>query len=311
MSRAVEPGVIHETEYVAAGDGERVFVQRWRPATGPARAAMVIAHGLGEHSGRYLPVVDYFVPRGAAVYAHDHRGFGRSEGRRGYVPRYDRYVDDLLPLVERARAENPGLPLVLVGHSMGGTIALLFALRYPDLLSAAVFSAPALLIRRAVSPAQRLGARVMARVHPTYTNRGTIDPTVLTRDPTMRQATLDDPLRHSRVTARLYDEMFERAPRAVFARVGGLRVPFFILHGTDDPLVWPEGSQRVYDAATDAPRAIRLYPGLLHESFNEIERDEVFADIAAWLAARGIVLDPAPRGARAGVLDRLKAALAR
>jgi len=99
--------------YVWTADGERIYVQRWQPRDG-ARAVMVLSHGLAEHAGSYLPFVEHFVGRGVAVYAHDHRGFGRSEGRRGHVPHYTRYVDDLVPLVQRARAENPGVPLVLV-----------------------------------------------------------------------------------------------------------------------------------------------------------------------------------------------------
>ena len=265
-------------------------MQRWRPASAATRAVLVLSHGLGEHAGPYGPFVEHFVPRGAAVYAHDHRGFGRSEGRRGHVPRYERYVEDLLPLVRRARAENPDPPLVLVGHSMGGTIALLFTLRHPELLNAAVYSAPALIIAARVPPMQRALVPVLSRLYPTYTNKGISNPALLTRDPELQQQTARDPLRHTHVTARLFDEMFVRAPREALARAGELRVPFLILHGTDDPLVRPTGSQRVYDSASVPGRAIKTYPGLRHELFREVERAEVFADVAAWLATRGIDL---------------------
>ena len=296
MAATVERAdIAHDTEYVvapgAAPSGEKIFVQRWRPVDAPAQVVMVLSHGLGEHAGPYQPFVESFTPRGAAIYAHDHRGFGRSGGRRGHVPRYERYVEDLLPLVLRARAENPGLPLVLVGHSMGGAIALLFTLRHPDLLDAAVYSAPALLIARRVPPLRRALGHAMSRLYPTYTDRGVSDPTLLTRDPDLQRQTAEDPLRHTSVTARLYTEMFVRAPREVLSRVGELRVPFLILHGTDDPLVFPAASQRVYDGATGAPgRAIKLYPGLRHELFREVERADIFADVAAWLDGQGINL---------------------
>ena len=286
--------IAFDSEYVAApGDaspGEKIFVQRWRPAHTAVRATLVLSHGLGEHAGPYQPFIEYFAPRGAAIYAHDHRGFGRSEGRRGHVPRYERYVEDLLPLVQRARVENPGLPLVLVGHSMGGTIALLFALRHPELLSAAVFSAPALIIGRRVSPAQRAMLRALSRLYPMYTRTGVSNPAFLTRDPALQQQTAQDTLRHTHTTARLLSEMFDRAPREVLAHVGELGVPFIILHGTDDPLVRVEASQRVYDGAPAPGRAIKIYPGLRHELFREIERREVFDDVAAWLGGRDIVL---------------------
>lgn len=286
------PGAVYDDEYVRSADGERIYVQRWQPRDG-ARAVMVLSHGLAEHAGSYLPFVEHFVGRGVAVYAHDHRGFGRSEGRRGHVPHYTRYVDDLVPLVQRARAENPDVPLVLVGHSMGGTIALLFTLRHPALLDYAVYSAPALVLAWPISPWKRTLAQVMSRVYPTYTDVAAIQPLLLTRDAAMQQASATDPLRHGQRTARLYTEMFVRGPREALARAHELCVPFLIVHGTDDPLVRVEGSQRVYDAAQVAGRAIRLYAGLRHEVFRELEREQVFADIAAWLAERGVMLDAA------------------
>jgi alpha-beta hydrolase superfamily lysophospholipase len=287
-------GVAHDVEYVRAADGQRLFVQRWRPAHGEARAALVISHGMGEHTGFYLPFVAYFAPRGAAIYAHDHRGFGRSEGRRGHVRRYERYVQDLRPLVERARAENPNRPLVLVGHSMGGTIALLFTLRHPDLLDLAIYSAPALILALPVALWRRVLGRIVSRLYPIYTDVATLKPALLTRDLELRQATLDDALRHARTTARLYTEMFVRAPCEVLARAGELRVPFLVLHGLDDPIIAVESSRRLYAAATVPGRAIHLYPGLLHEPFREIERAAVFADVAAWLTAQGVEFDAEP-----------------
>jgi len=286
--------VVHDVEYVHAADGHRLFVQRWRPAHREARAALVISHGMGEHTGFYLPFVAYFAPRGAVIYAQDHRGFGRSEGRRGHVPRYELYVEDLRPLVERARAENPDRPLVLVGHSMGGTIALLFTLRHPDLLDLAIYSAPALILALPLSVWLRVLGRIMSRVYPIYTDVAALAPALLTRDLELQQATLADALRHTRKTARLYTEMFVRAPREVLARAGALRVPFLVLHGMDDPIIAVESSRRLYASATVPGRAIRLYPGLLHEPFREIERAAVFADVAAWLTAQGAGLDAEP-----------------
>src|SRR5205085_12351193 len=118
--------VAHDVEYVRAADGVRLFVQRWQPAHCEARAVLVISHGMGEHTGFYLPFVAYFAPRGAVIYAQDHRGFGRSEGRRGHVARYELYVQDLRPLLERARADTADRPLALVRDRAGGTAALLF-----------------------------------------------------------------------------------------------------------------------------------------------------------------------------------------
>lgn len=289
MSTSIQapPGIEHETEFVRGPDGERLFVQRWRPQ-GTVRAVVVLAHGVGEHSDCYWPFVEYFVPRGAAIYAHDHRGFGRSDGRRGHVPRYERFVEDLRPLVERARREHPGLPVVLVGHSMGGTIALLFALRYPALLDRAVCSAPALMVGLPVPAWKRLLGRTMSRLYPTYTDVAVFNPALLTRDPAIQQSAREDTLRHTRKTARLYTEMFVRGPREVLARAGELRLPFLLLHGAEDPLVPVEASRRLYAAATAADRSMQVYPAMRHEVLRELGREQVFADVAAWLVSRGV-----------------------
>ena len=170
---------------------------------------------------------------------------------------------------------------------MGGTIALLFSQRYPEQISCAVYSAPALILRRHISVRQRALATAMSRISPTYTSKGKIDPTVLTHDLAMQEEVRVDQLRHAQVSARLYTEMFVRGPRDVLAHLDRLRAPFLILHGLEDPLVSPVGSQRVYDGASIPARAIRVYPGLLHEVFREVERDQVFADVAGWLEGRG------------------------
>jgi alpha-beta hydrolase superfamily lysophospholipase len=300
MATDVEGEVRYDEEYVPAARGARLFARRWLPAAGTPVAVAVLAHGLGEHSGFYGPVTRYLLGRGLAVYTHDHRGFGRSGGRRGHVTRYTDYVEDLRATVERARMEQPGVPVVLIGHSMGGTIALLFSQRYPDLITHAIYSAPALILRRHVPRLQRMMARVMSRLMPTYTNKGVIDPTVLTRDPAMQQEVRADRWRHAYVTARLFMEMFVRGPRDVLAHLDQLRVPFLIIHGAADPLVSPAASRRVYHGAAAPSKAIRIYPGVLHEPFRDVDRERVFADAGAWLEEQGVLR----RAATAGVPER-------
>jgi alpha-beta hydrolase superfamily lysophospholipase len=284
-------GARYLEEYVPTASGVRLFTRRWLPAQGQGQAIAVVVHGLGEHTEFYLPLIHFLLPKGMAVYAHDHRGFGRSDGRRGHISRYGDYVEDLRGLVERARVEHPDLPLVLIGHSMGGTIALLFSQRYPEQITYAIYSAPSLILRRHIAWHQRVLGRAMSRIWPTYTSTGTIDPTVLTHDLALQEEVRVDQWRHAHVTARLYTELFVRGPREVLTHLDRLRVPFLILHGLADPLVSPIGSQRVYDGASVPVRAMKLYPGLLHEPFREVERAHVFADVAAWLQDQGVLLE--------------------
>lgn len=276
-------------EYAPTASGERIFARRWLPAADTPVAVAVLSHGLGEHSGFYLPITRFLLARGMAVYAHDHRGFGRSDGRRGHIERYEYYIEDLRAMVDRARAEYPGAPVVLLGHSMGGTIALLFAQRYPDRVTHAIYSAPALILRQRVPPLRRALAYGMSRIRPTYTSTGVGDPTLLTRDPTMQQEVRADRWRHTHITARLFMELFVRAPRDVLAHLDYLRTPFLIIHGTADGLVAPAGSRRVYYWSPAPGKAIRIYRGLRHETLREVEREQVFADIGAWLDGQGVL----------------------
>ncbi len=288
------------SEIVSAPDGERLHLRRWQPAEGDATVAVVLVHGLGEHSGCYDEVASYLALRGAAVYAQDHRGFGRSGGRRGHVARYERYVDDARRIVVRARMENDSLPLVLLGHSMGGTVALLLTLRHPELFDLAIYSAPALLVKAAVPRRKRALALALNRLYPTFTDVAVSNPALLTRDPAVQESVRLDELRHTRRTVRLYTEMFVRGPREVLARAGELRLPFLLLHGDDDPLVPVDASRALYAAASSPDRTLRVYPGLRHEVLREIERAAVFADVADWLIAHGIHLRGPATTAAAG-----------
>src|SRR5262249_2934800 len=124
-------------------------------------------------------------------------------------------------------------------------------------------------------------------LYPTYTDVAVFNAELLTRDPMVQQSARADPLRHTRKTARLYTEMFVHGPRDALARAGKLRVPYLVLHGADDPLVAVAASRRLYEAAQLPPRAMHVYPGLRHEIFREIGREQVYDDIIAWLTERG------------------------
>ncbi len=292
---AVHGPIAYATAYLDAADGsgERLYLHRWRPTRVPVKAVFALVHGLGEHAGSYGPFVTYFAARGAAIYAVDNRGFGRSEGRRGHIARADLYEEDALEMVKRARDEQPGVPVVLVGHSMGGTIALMLALDHPALFDLAVFSAPALRVGAPPPLWQRTLGKTMSRAYPVYTTVRPSNPTLLTRDAMLQKETANDTLRHGRITARLYTEMFVRAPRIVWDRASALSIPFLLLHGEDDPLVPVASSRDLFSRAVRVREvsALLTYPRLRHELFREVEREEVFRDVAHWLSDHGVLLN--------------------
>jgi alpha-beta hydrolase superfamily lysophospholipase len=269
------------TSTLRTREGLELFVRRWVPAGGPRRWTFVMSHGLGEHSGRYQHFAEWFVPRGASIYALDHRGHGKSGGPRGDAPSLDALLDDLDVVVAYAREQHSG-PLVLFGHSFGGLIAIAYALERPKRLDRAVFSAPLLMVKVKVPGWKVTAGKALARVAPRMTMSNEVDPDVLSHDPEIGRAYRADPLVHNRLSAGMYGDVIARGPEFI-ARAPELAVPFLLLHGQEDRIVDPVGSERFFAGATARGRAFIRYPGMYHEIFNEVEQEKVFADIDRWL----------------------------
>ncbi len=267
---------------LARGGGEGHW-QAWRPDD-DARAVVVIVHGLGEHSGRYDHVGQRLTAAGFGCYAADHIGHGRSAGRRANIERMDRVVDDLAEFVGFARAHTPGVPVFLLGHSLGGLIALQYATGEPAELAGLVLSGAA--VQPGVgSPLLRSAAQLLSAATP---NLGvlTLPPEYLSRDPDVVASYRADPLVHLRkIPARTAAEILA-ATQALPDRLARLRIPVLILHGGEDRMTTPEGSRMVHQRVSSDDRTLRIYDGLYHEIFNEPERDEVFDDVIGWLAER-------------------------
>lgn len=243
---------------------------RWDPPADPTWVA-VIAHGYGEHIGRYQWVADRLTSDGAVVYAHDHVGHGRSEGERVLVEDFEPVVDDLHLLVERAREENPGLPLVLIGHSMGGMIAARYTQRHPEALTATVLSGPVLGSWEATALAD------LDEIPSTP-----IDVTTLSRDEDVGAAYEADELvwhgDFKRPTLRALRSTLEAIEEG-----GRLQVPTIWLHGEDDRLVPIGPSRRGWERIAPEGEPAKSYPGARHEIFNEINREDVLDDVLAFV----------------------------
>jgi alpha-beta hydrolase superfamily lysophospholipase len=276
--------VNESTATLKTADGLDLFLRLWQADAVAHQWTFVIVHGLGEHGGRYRELAEWFTPLGATVYAMDQRGHGRSEGQRGHAPSLGALLDDIETVVARADDERGG-PLVLIGHSFGGLLAIAYALDRPGRLDRAFFSAPALVPKLRVPVWKRAMAGVLPKIAPRASFANEIDPQVLSHDPAIARAYVGDPLVHKQITAGLYANTIARG-EAFIARAPELRVPFLLLHGRDDQIVDPIGSQRFFAAATAPGRAFFLYPGFYHEIFNEVDHERVFRDIESWLAQR-------------------------
>jgi acylglycerol lipase len=296
------------TSAVSARDGTSILVRRWR-ADGEPWAHVLLVHGIHEHSGRYEHVGAWLAAARLEVTSYDQRGYGGSGGRRAWVERWKDNHDDLEERLAAVRADAGHLPVVLFGHSLGGLLALGYAVADPPrpLPDAMVLSAPAL--ASSIPGWKETLAALLNRVRPTYVLRDTFDGTVLSRDPDVGERYRTDPLAFHVTTARFGAEAL-REQRRVRAAAARLAIPTLVYHGEDDRLVPPFASEPL---ARIRGVERRTWPRLRHESHNEPEGAEVISAVIAWLRERfqspptvGRVTDaaePVPNPPREPMLD--------
>lgn len=274
---------------VRTADGVELALYRW-PFAPPLRATVALLHGLAEHAGRYAALAASLGAVGIELVAVDLRGHGRSPGERTWVTRFDDYLPDALALLKAAA--RPDVPLFLMGHSMGGTLATLFAIErlqafatevHP--IAGLVLSSPALAPGKDVPRWMLAASRIVSRWWPRY-GAMKIEPALLSRDARVVQANRSDPLvHHSAVPARTGAEILAAMERIEQGRAT-LQLPVLIYHGTADKLTEPEGS-RAFAAHVGSPdRTLTLYEGAYHETMNDLDRTRVIDALVQWILSR-------------------------
>ncbi|MCR4407835.1 MAG: lysophospholipase [Anaerolineae bacterium] len=261
-----------------------IYHQVWRPEGDP-RAALLLVHGYAEHSGRYIHVADYFVGQGYAVYALDHRGHGKSAGRRGYFERFQFLVDDLDTFFDLVRQREPGRTIFLVGHSMGGLLAAAYTIQHPDKVDGLVLSGPWFRPSEGVSPLLQALSEIIAALFPGM-GVTRLAAAAISRDPEIVARYDSDPLNYrGQVPACVGVEMLKTA-QWVLRDAHTITCPVLIMHGIEDKLADPAASRELYESISSQDKTLKLWDGLYHEIFNEPEKDQVLAFMRDWLAQR-------------------------
>ncbi len=275
---------------ITTRDGLSLFARHWPLPAGQApKGVAVIVHGLGEHIGRYAHVAAHLNAQGWAAVGDDHRGHGQSPGKRGVIQQPDDLLHDLAAVIDAARAAYPGLPLLLLGHSLGGAIAGRFVAAQalpPETapwarpVDALVLSSPALAI--GMSAFQKGLLAIFGSLMPDLPVGNGLKPEWVCHNPATVAAYKADPLVHDRVSGRLTHFILD-AGKEVRARASDWVTPTLILWSGQDRCVDPAGSQAFANAAPKALVTAQAFPTLAHEIFNEREQAKVLQTMSDWL----------------------------
>ena len=272
----------HTDGHFSGVGGLELYRRSWQPESEP-RAAIMLVHGVGEHSGRYMNVVGPLVEAGYAVYSYDQRGHGVSPGPRVHIDRWTEYRGDLSTYVRIVAEQVPDVPIVLYGHSMGSLVVLDYLLQRPSGIAGAIISGVALEPVGVANRATIAMARVLTHVLPRLSVDLGIDPSALTRDPGSQAARAADPLVTSRATVRWGTESLDTVVR-IKQGMAGIDLPLLVIHGGADQLNRPEGAKALFAAVASADKTLRIYPGVYHEPHNDLGHEQVASDIKDWMA---------------------------
>ena len=284
MSNPEFTDVRHTEGWFTGSAGTRLFYQAWLPINRTRRAVLINLHGLGDHSGLYPNLGNRMPQAGLALYAYDMRGNGRSPGQRAYLRGWYQYREDLEAFLTQVREWEPGLPVFLLGNSLGGLVVLEYALHHAEGLAGVIAAAPPL-GKLGVPPILMAVGRLLSRVLPRFSLRVGMDLTGLARDPAVVQAVLADPHFHRRGTARLSTEVtaaIERVQRGATS----FRLPLLILHGSADRMVLPDGSRTFFSKVRFPGSELKEYSDAYHGLFADLDAAEVMGDLLGWIEAR-------------------------
>ena len=263
--------------------GLNIHTRSW--SVSQAKAQVVIVHGLGEHGERYQALATTLNDSGYNCHALDHPGHGLSGGEQGHIDDFSMFVDTTVEFIRRVRGAAPELPCFMIGHSMGGVIATNVLIQNPELIDACVLSGPALATDEAVGPVLKSVLKAIAAVFPRL-RVFAVDPSLVCSVPEVVAEYRKDPLVLSgKGTANLIVQILAGSVKAM-ASAKQITTPMLLLHGEQDALAHPKGSQILHDTIASTDKKLVIYPKLYHEIFHEACKYEIYADIAEWFNKR-------------------------
>lgn len=267
-----------------ARDGLQLFYRAWLP-DGEPREAVALVPGFGDHGARHASVAEHLAAHGFAVYAYDLRGNGRSHGTRAHVEAFDDYVKDTAVFFDLVKENAPRERVTLFGHSVGAVVALAFTEKNPKAPVGLILSSPFLKLRIKVHEWKTRFVHLASKLTPTSPIGNPIKGEMLSHDPAVAEAYDNDPFRHELATVGWAEEMLN-AQRRVRRGAATLSCPLLVVYSPDDPVSDPAAIESFVQKAPAADKTALRYDGYLHETYNDVGKEAVLADIEAWLSQR-------------------------
>jgi acylglycerol lipase len=272
---------MYSTDWLNTADKTKLRIRSWKPESGKPRACIALIHGMGEHTGRYGFVAEYFIKENIAVAAMDLRGHGESEGRRGHAASPEVLMEDLSGFIDWMLKRNFDVPAFLYGHSLGGGLVLYHAITQLPRISGVIATSPYLRLAFA-PPAWKVSlGKLSAKLVPTLTQPTGLDTTALSRDPAVIEHYKNDPLVHDRITSSMFVSI-SHIGKFALEHAKEIQTRALIIHGTADRITSHRASIEFADRAEKRVKYI-LYPGFFHETHNEPEKFKVLSDIVKWI----------------------------
>ncbi|MCU0401379.1 MAG: lysophospholipase [Algoriphagus sp.] len=273
-----------ETSY-QTHDGLKLYLQAWTPDS--PRASLLLVHGLGEHSGRYAPLVERLVESGVAVFTFDGRGHGKSvDGKPdAFFTSYRDYLEDIDRLYEKVIGYFPWIPSFLFGHSMGGGLVAAYVIDYQPKATGVILSSPAIKEAEGTSKALIAVSGLISKWLPRL-KALKLDATRISRIPAEVQAYLSDQLNYTQpIPARTAHEVYQMM-QSIQAKAASFELPVLVVHGTADGLTNPKGSELFMEKAQSEDKTLKLFPGAYHELIHDLEAEEMIQTVVEWIKER-------------------------
>jgi alpha-beta hydrolase superfamily lysophospholipase len=262
-------------------NGIQLYSQYWLPEESP-RAILAIVHGVGEHCGRYMNIVNHMVSNKIGVYGYDHRGHGRSNGLRGHIDSWVEYRIDLRKFFKMIKAQQSECPIFIFGHSMGALITLDFILAEDEELAGVILSGTPIEPVGVAKPHLVALARILSRIYPRFLIGLDIDFDAISRVPSVVKALQEDPLAQTKFSAKWGTEALA-VVESVKMQGGSVDLPILMIHGEADRLNLADGAKKFFDQIQHSDKEYIGYPASYHEVYNDLDYEKMLSDLLDWI----------------------------